>query len=140
MIVRSPRRPDKYYVRIITIRWNRWRSLGDSLGVPLENVLGACMDQESRRDYAQGSGNTEAGPKWDEAVCGEIIPRLERVLRASNDGYWEWNRGAQFVWVSRRWSEIAGIPAGGEFVTLAEAKAAIHPDDLADLVQKTTGI
>jgi PAS domain S-box-containing protein len=98
------------------------------------------MDQESRRDYAQGSGNTEAGPNWDEAVCGEIIPRLERVLRASNDGYWEWNRGAQFVWVSRRWSEIAGIPAGGEFVTLAEAKAAIHPDDLADLVQKTTGI
>lgn len=59
--------------------------------------------------------------------------RLQRVLDASNDGYWEWDRPGDKVVVSRRLSEILGIPHGNGVTTREAMRNRVHPADLPNL-------
>ena len=65
----------------------------------------------------------------------EIRDRLERVLSASNDGYWEWAFPEDRIWASPRWREITGVPARGEWVRLEDIRAALHPGDLSAVLE-----
>src|SRR5262245_48285194 len=55
--------------------------------------------------------------------------KLERFLKASNDGYWEWDVASDTAWVSARWTEIVGIPANDGYLPVEAVRLAIHPDD-----------
>lgn len=57
--------------------------------------------------------------------------RLQRIVTASQDGYWEWDVANNAVLVSARWCAIVGVTPVGSTVTLDEIRARIHPGDLA---------
>src|SRR5690242_9425596 len=94
-------------------------------------------DGRSRVSQARPAG---PGARPQSASTPDGAARLERILNASNDGYWEWELQSDTAWVSPRYSEIVGLPAPDGFLPVAALRAAIHPDDLASLVEKTSRV
>ncbi|MDQ4099816.1 MAG: PAS domain-containing protein, partial [Chloroflexota bacterium] len=57
--------------------------------------------------------------------------RLELVLRATNEGLWEWDPATNEVRFSPRWKEIIGYAADELPDHFTEWEQRVHPDDLA---------
>ncbi len=76
---------------------------------------------------AAGSQRARRTPQVEEVQDSRA--RLERVLGASNDGYWEWSDGEDRIWVSPRWCEITGLAARDGWIPIADMRAAVHPED-----------
>src|SRR5579872_3967016 len=56
--------------------------------------------------------------------------RLERAIRGTHDGLWEWDLAQRTLWVSPRYEAILGYPEGEVSRTAATPNALVHPDDL----------
>jgi len=55
--------------------------------------------------------------------------RLRLVVDASRDGLWDWDFGADRIFLSDRLKEIIGITAPGNTLPTQTARSFIHPDD-----------
>jgi two-component system, sensor histidine kinase and response regulator len=56
--------------------------------------------------------------------------RLERAIRGTHDGMWEWDLALQTLWVSPRYEEILDYAEGEVSRTAKTPNALVHPDDL----------
>jgi two-component system sensor histidine kinase/response regulator len=56
--------------------------------------------------------------------------RLERAIRGTHDGLWEWDLALQTLWVSPRYEEILGYPEGEVSRAAKTPNALVHPEDL----------
>ena len=54
---------------------------------------------------------TDAAP--DEGSPRQVVERFALIARGANDGLWELNTRTQSLYVSPRWRDIVGLPAGG---------------------------
>ena len=85
----------------------------------------------SREDerYICGISTDITERKRIEEALRESKERLERVIRGSTDGIWEWNLETNEVYFSPRWKEMLGFSAEelpDRFETWQEL---LHPDD-----------
>jgi len=125
--------------------YNRRRRLGDAT-VPDDYEMTILTRAGGRRRVHIF---VQAIPGTDDTVCSLIDitdrARMERALReseqryalvvkASNDGIWDWDIDSGRVFYSARYKEILGY-VGQEFPdTLDSWKGAVHPDDLAHVL------
>jgi two-component system, cell cycle sensor histidine kinase and response regulator CckA len=68
-------------------------------------------------------------PTPDEGPLRDSADRLERVLRGSADGWWEWQLSTNTVHYSERWWEMLGYPPEERAAT-GGWRGLCHPDDL----------
>jgi diguanylate cyclase (GGDEF)-like protein/PAS domain S-box-containing protein len=57
--------------------------------------------------------------------------RLSLAAEGANDGLWELDLRTQAFYVSGRWKELVGLPAGASIARADDWLGRIHPDDLA---------
>lgn len=69
--------------------------------------------------------------KRAEIALRESEARLQRVLDAANDGFWEWNVATGETMLSGRWAEMLGYDLADIEPTLHVWERLVHPDDLA---------
>lgn len=77
-----------------------------------------------------GIGRDVTGDNDAKRRLDAVRARLERVLSASNDGYWEWNLESDALFISPRLGEQLGL-GPIERLSRAEWQALLHPDDRA---------
>lgn len=73
--------------------------------------------------------------KQAEAEAKILQERLVRVLKGSNDGWWDWDIVNDELYLSPSWWRMLGYEEGEEESTLAVWQSLIHPDD-RDYVKK----
>ncbi len=91
----------------------------DLLGPLVTRVL-SQVDRERRLSHA-------------ERALRESEERLRTVIEASNAGIWEWDPTAGIGYLSDEAYSITGIDRGVRPVDRETARAAIHPEDIADV-------
>jgi len=60
----------------------------------------------------------------------ESEERYALVVRASNDGIWDWNLDTNEVYYSPRWQALMGLPEEQKRASPAEWFERVHPDDI----------
>jgi PAS domain S-box-containing protein len=63
------------------------------------------------------------------ASANAASSRLDKALRLSTEGFWEWNLAAQEMYVSPAWREIAGWPQEGPPPDALAWQTILHPED-----------
>ena len=104
------RRPDGQVRHLNT----RWRVFHDAQGRP-QRVLGTNTD------------DTEVYEQANHAV--QLRTELEAALALGHIGLWQQALGSDRLLLDRRGREIIGLPYAEQGVSVAEARARIHPDD-----------
>lgn len=89
----------------------RYEKSGEFLG-----YIGSCIDITESRKAAEALAHSEA--------------RLDRCVRGTMDGLWEWPVDSPTFWGSPRFWEILGSPDHDETGTIDEWNELLHPDDL----------
>jgi PAS domain S-box-containing protein len=56
--------------------------------------------------------------------------RLQRIVRGSNDGPWEFDVATERYWLAPRWREMMGYTEEEHPPTLAAMQSIVHPEDL----------
>src|SRR5215472_559759 len=64
-----------------------------------------------------------------EAALHASEERFERAVSDSNDGIWDWNVAADEIYMSPRFQELLGYPAGELSVTPTSFLSLFHPED-----------
>jgi len=67
-------------------------------------------------------------------ASSDDLQRSQRVLAASNDGFWERNLRTGTVWYSDSFFRLFGLSEGALSGSRGEATARVHPDDSARFV------
>jgi len=81
-------------------------------------------EQEADQRRQAEAERREAGEKLRQSE-----ERLRLVLDASADGLWDWNLKSGMVYLSPRYGEITGYPAGDVAADLELFKRLVHPED-----------
>jgi len=104
------------------LRWHRWsvRGLFDESG-RLAEIQGVGRDVSELVDALQALRASEA--------------RIERVLRGSIDGFWDWDLGKNRVYYSPRFREQIGFAGTESFATVFSFQEFLHPDDAPRVLQ-----
>lgn len=72
-----------------------------------------------------------ADRKRAEEALHESAERFELVMRATNDGIWDWNLANHQVYFSRRWKTMLGYEYDEIENDISEWETRLHPDDVA---------
>ncbi len=97
---------------------SQWRVLAGADARP-ERVLGVMMDDTEAWELARSVESTQQ--------------QLQLALGASNIGLWRHDLRTDLMRCDARAFEILGLPVREQGLPLAELRALVHPDDLADL-------
>jgi PAS domain S-box-containing protein len=82
------------------------------------------LAEETEKLRQAEAGRQEAGEKLRQSE-----ERLRLVMEASADGLWDWNLKSGIVYLSPRYSEITGLPAGEIAADLESLRPLVHPED-----------
>jgi PAS domain S-box-containing protein len=80
---------------------------------------------------SRSAQNDPAGGASGEQLLQERAERLELVLRATNEGHWDWDLVTGEVYFSPRWKEMLGYRDDEILNDVSEWHSRIHPDDRA---------
>lgn len=73
----------------------------------------------------------QTGPARVEQQLRDTAARLALIGDGANDGLWEIDRAVSSLFVSSRWRQLLGLPAGESHVAPDTWFDRVHPDDLA---------
>jgi diguanylate cyclase (GGDEF)-like protein/PAS domain S-box-containing protein len=77
---------------------------------------------------------TDVTPEFAaEKALRDAGDRFALIAQGANDGLWELDEGTRALFISPRWREILGLPAGSAHVSAEEWFSRVHPDDAAGL-------
>ncbi|MEB3311254.1 MAG: PAS domain S-box protein [Snowella sp.] len=74
--------------------------------------------------------------KQAETAVKQLQDRLERILRGSNDGWWDWDMVTDELYLSPSWWRMIGYEAGELESTFAVWQSLIHPEDRERLIAR----
>ncbi len=66
-----------------------------------------------------------------------VRTRLERAIRGTHDGLWEWDIAGETLWMSPRYCELLGYGEHDLAATPAEMIERVHPDDRSRMSEVT---
>ena len=102
--------------REIAVYWELLRHAGSAL------ILATLFDQTQ--------------VKRDQEVLAASEARLQRVLAAAHEGYWELNFATNQVWFSAYEAKLLGLPMGDVQVDVQRCLQLVHPEDRPGVVAK----
>jgi len=104
------------------LRWQRWSVRG-------------LLDEAGRLVEIQAVGRdvTKLATAMDALRASEA--RIERVLRGSIDGFWDWDLGKNRVYYSPRFREQLGFAETDSFTSEFSFQEFLHPDDAPRVLQ-----
>jgi len=90
------------------------------------------MDKSSPPDTPDPAGQAEADRLRRELSAEQArASRLELALRASGEGYWEWDPATDRLFVSPTLAAQLGLAGGEQWIPGRDYLRRVHPDDLA---------
>jgi PAS domain S-box-containing protein len=92
-------------------------ALGEPNGVAEERLLAAARTLAARASTA-------------EQRADDLAERYDLVMRAADDGLWDWNLLTDELFLSARWKEMLGFSPDELENNPEEWRSRIHPDDL----------
>jgi PAS domain S-box-containing protein len=87
-------------------------------------------DAEGRAVRLSGSVEDVHKQKLTEDALKVARQRLERAIRGTQDGLWEWDLVNHSLWVSPRFEFLLGFPEGGLSGRVPGLEGLVHPEDL----------
>lgn len=117
-----------------SVRWlfGSGRPVQDEHG-QCRHVVGVCLDiTERRRDQERMQSLNEileARMRERTASLVEANERWDWVVRATNDGIWDWDLVHDTAYFSPRWKEMHGFQECDRAESTKEWLARIHPED-----------
>ncbi len=88
------------------------------------------LDSEGRAVRVCGSMQDIHKQKLAEDALKTARQRLDRAIRGTQDGLWEWDLIGRSLWVSPRFEAILGFAEGEVSAAVQTPESLVHPDDL----------
>jgi PAS domain S-box-containing protein len=101
------------------------------------------------RDVVAGIAGLHAAAREEQLALDDARCRSRRVeealqaseeryvlaVRGAHDGVWEWDLGAQRMFMSPRWKHMFGLDDNGDTMSADAWRARLHPDDRDEAVE-----
>jgi PAS domain S-box-containing protein len=119
--------------------WLKSRAIpGESGRLPHWQTAFLDISDRKRADAAMQVSNVvlEQRVKERTVALDEANERLDWVVRATNDGVWDWDVLHDTVFLSSRWKEIHGFQDSDQPESTKEWSARIHPEDRHRVLRK----
>lgn len=113
--------------------------------IPVRGTTGdhglLCLVTKTEPEYARDRATYDHWAAFlgaalrEKRLLSEVRHSEERyamATRAANDGLWEWEPATRRVYLSDRCADLLHLPHGVD-VDVAQALAAVHPDDVAEV-------
>ncbi len=122
-----------------SVRWlfGSGRPVQDEHG-RCRHVVGVCLDITERRQDQERMQSLneilEARMRERTASLVEANERWDWVVRATNDGVWDWDLVHDTAYFSPRWKSMHGFQESDRTESTKEWLARIHPDDRSQVL------
>jgi diguanylate cyclase (GGDEF)-like protein len=106
--------------------------------IPLSSAAGRRMLQVKVQSAGSGAvlcWQDVTGQQLAESALKRAEERLALVMVGASDGLWEWDLGAQRIYLSTRWKAMVGLPANSRGSRPEDWLERVHPDDIQPFKQ-----